>query len=56
MIFVGIDVAKEKHDCFMINSDGIILADVFTIPNNKQGFHAWLVVWYGKNICQNDTI
>lgn len=42
MIFVGIDVAKEKHDCFMINSDGIILADVFTIPNNRQGFHTLL--------------
>lgn len=42
MIFVGIDVAKEKHDCFMINSEGIILADVFTIPNNRQGFHALL--------------
>ena len=42
MIFVGIDVAKDKHDCFIINSDGIILADVFTIPNNRQGFHTLL--------------
>ena len=35
MIFVGIDVAKNKHDCFIINSDGEILSDVFTIENNK---------------------
>ena len=38
MIFVGIDVAKNKHDCFIINSDGEILSDVFTIENNKMGF------------------
>ena len=38
MIFVGIDVAKNKHDCFIINSDGEILSDVFTIENNKVGF------------------
>ncbi len=22
MIYVGIDVAKDKHDCFITNSDG----------------------------------
>lgn len=38
MIFVGIDVAKEKHDCFIVNSDGEILFDVFTISNNMEGF------------------
>lgn len=38
MIFVGIDVAKNKHDCFIINSEGEILSDVFTIENNKVGF------------------
>lgn len=38
MIFVGIDVAKNKHDCFIINSEGEILSDVFTIENNKMGF------------------
>ena len=38
MIFVGIDVAKDKHDCFIINSEGEILADVFTITNSKEGF------------------
>lgn len=38
MIFVGIDVAKDKHDCFIVSSEGEILADVFTIPNNSAGF------------------
>ena len=34
MIFVGIDVAKDKHDCFILNSEGTVLADVFTIANS----------------------
>jgi transposase len=42
MISVGIDVAKDKHDCFIINSEGEVLADVFTIPNNMDGFQSLL--------------
>jgi transposase len=42
MICVGIDVAKDKHDCFILSSEGEILADVFTIPNNKEGFETLL--------------
>ena len=38
MIYVGIDVAKDKHDCFITNSDGEVLFKVFTIPNNRLGF------------------
>lgn len=38
MICVGIDVAKDKHDCFILSSEGEVLADVFTIPNNAEGF------------------
>ena len=38
MIYVGIDVAKDKHDCCIINSEGEILFDPFTITNNKTGF------------------
>lgn len=38
MILVGIDVAKDKHDCFISNSDGEVLFDVFTIPNTISGF------------------
>lgn len=42
MICVGIDVAKDKHDCFIINTEGVVLADVFTIPNNREGFNCLL--------------
>lgn len=38
MIYVGIDVAKEKHDCCITSSDGEILAAPFTITNTKDGF------------------
>jgi transposase len=38
MIYVGIDVAKDKHDCFITNSDGEVLFKSFTIPNNRDGF------------------
>ena len=38
MIFVGIDVAKDKHDCFITNSDGEVLYNAFTISNNLEGF------------------
>ncbi|NSD67163.1 IS110 family transposase [Dorea longicatena] len=42
MVSVGIDVAKDKHDCFIQNSEGEVLADVFTIPNNMEGFNTLL--------------
>ena len=38
MIYVGIDVSKDKHDCCIVNSDGKVLADVFTVENNMEGF------------------
>lgn len=39
MIYVGIDVAKDKHDCFITNSDGEVLFKPFTITNNLDGFN-----------------
>ena len=38
MIYVGIDVAKDKHDCFITDSEGNVLFDPFTIQNNMDGF------------------
>lgn len=38
MIYVGIDVSKDKHDCTIVFSDGEVLADVFTVQNNMDGF------------------
>lgn len=39
MIYVGIDVAKDKHDCCILGDDGDKLCPVFTIANNKVGFN-----------------
>ncbi len=39
MIYVGIDVAKDKHDCFITNSDGEVLFKSFSISNNREGFN-----------------
>ena len=38
MIYAGIDVAKDKHDCLIVDSNGKILSQTFTFSNNKQGF------------------
>jgi transposase len=38
MLYVGIDIAKRKHDCFITNADGEVLEDVFTVQNSKEGF------------------
>lgn len=38
MLFVGIDVAKSKHDCCIINSHGVIITDSLRITNTKDGF------------------
>ena len=39
VISVGIDVSKDKHDCFIVNSEGEVLTDVFTIQNTRDGFN-----------------
>ena len=38
MIYVGIDVSKDKHDCFITNSNGEVLFKSYAIPNNREGF------------------
>jgi len=55
MICVGIDVAKDKHDCFILSSDGEILADVFTITNNAEGFET-LLKTIGRCSAPDDTL
>ena len=39
MIYVGIDAAKDKHDCHFVNSDGEVLLDNLRILNNLDGFN-----------------
>ncbi|MBE5914416.1 MAG: IS110 family transposase, partial [Pseudobutyrivibrio ruminis] len=38
MIIVGIDVAKDKHDCFITNTDGEVLFKSFSFTNKLDGF------------------
>ena len=40
VIIVAVDVAKDKHDCFITNTDGEVLFDPFVIRNNQDGFDA----------------
>ena len=38
MLFVGIDVAKSKHDFCIMDSNGVILTGSLRISNTKEGF------------------
>ena len=42
MVYLGIDVAKDKHNRYIVNSDGEILVKVFTILNGQAGFNLLL--------------
>ena len=41
MIYVGIDVAKDKHDCHIVRANGKVLVDNFTFANSREGFKAF---------------
>lgn len=38
MYYVGIDIAKYKHDCFIITFEGEIMLESFTFENIRGGF------------------
>lgn len=38
MIYIGIDAAKDEHDCFITVSKGESLFNSFSIPNIREGF------------------
>lgn len=44
MYFVGIDISKYKHDCFIMSETGDVISNSFTITNNQDGFHMLLTV------------
>lgn len=44
MIIVGIDVAKDKHDCFIMYSKGEAPFYVFTIANTIEWYNALLII------------
>jgi len=39
MLYVGIDVASQKHDCCIIDSNGEVLNENFTFANTREGFN-----------------
>jgi len=38
MIYVGIDAAKDKHDCCILGGNGQTVWEAFTFQNNHEGF------------------
>ena len=42
MIYVGIDVAKDKHDCCILGPD----AELLSISNNRDGFNELFIKMY----------
>ena len=38
MIYVGIDAAKDKHDCCILGGNGQTVQEAFTFRNNHEGF------------------
>ena len=38
MFYVGIDIAKYKHDCFIINENHRVVKKAFTFANSSDGF------------------
>jgi transposase len=38
MIYVGIDISKYKHDCFILSDFGEVVNDGFSFANNAKGF------------------
>lgn len=44
MYFIGIDISKYKHDCFIMNETKQVIRDSFSFENNKEGFNLFLDV------------
>ena len=42
--YIGLDIAKHKHDCFIMNEYGEVIRDSFTFTNDAIGFGSLLSV------------
>ena len=40
--FIGLDLAKYKHDCFVMNENGEVIKDSFSFSNDSTGFNTLL--------------
>lgn len=49
MYFVGIDISKYKHDCFITTETGQVIEDVFSFQNTNEGFKQLLILLKSLN-------
>ena len=42
--FIGLDIAKHKHDCFIMDENGVVIKDSFSFNNDRSGFNTLLDV------------
>jgi len=42
--FIGLDLSKFKHDCFVMNHNGEVIKDSFSFANDSNGFNTLLNV------------
>jgi transposase len=53
MIFLGIDIASKKHDCCIIGEKGDVLAPIFNIKNDCEGYDILLKAI--RSLCRDFT-
>ena len=59
MLFVGIDVSKSKHDCCILDSNGVVINDSLRISNSKEGFNTLyntIISYVKSNDLSNDGL
>ena len=44
MYFIGIDISKYKHDCFIMNENNQVIRGSFSFDNSQEGFNTFLDV------------
>ena len=44
MYFIGIDISKYKHDCFIMNENNQVIRGSFSFDNSQEGFSTFLDV------------
>lgn len=55
--FIGIDIAKYKHNCFIMDQDGFVIRDSFSFSNDRAEpvltyfFLSW-ILW---DPCRNES-
>lgn len=56
MYFIGIDISKYKHDCFIATETGEVINENFTFTNDKDGFNNLLSLLHSLDPNQEKRI